>query len=189
MSLSRRQVVAGVIAEAGDALVIAGLGTPCWDLYETGDRPEFFYMWNAMGLTVPAGLGLALAQPGRKVLVVTGDGDMMMGIGSLAVIGSQAPANLGILVLDNEMFGETGGQAGLTSRGADIAAIARGAGIAQAVTVRTPDECEGLAGFLLGGGGPALAVAKVAASKDPARYPSRDGAMLANRFRAAASGR
>ena len=188
MALSRRAVVADVIAQAGDVFVIAGLGTPCWDLYETGDRPEFFYMWNAMGLTAPIGLGLALAQPQRKVLVVTGDGDMMMGIGSLAVIAAQAPANLGILVLDNEMFGETGGQAGLTSSRADIAGMARGAGFAQAKTVRTQEECEGLAVFLLGGNGPALAVAKVAARKDPARYPSRDGAMLAQRLRAAAGG-
>lgn len=189
MTLSRRAVVADVIRNAGDALVVAGLGTPCWDLYETGDRPEFFYMWNAMGLTAPLGLGLALAQPRRKVLVVTGDGDMMMGIGSLAVIGTQAPANLGILVLDNEMFGETGGQAGLTARGADIAAMASGAGIAKAKTVRTEAEAAGLAEFLLGGDGPALAVAKVATAKDPASYPTRDGVALARRFREAASGR
>lgn len=188
MGLSRRAVVARLIEDAGDALVVAGLGTPCWDLCETGDRPEFFYMWNAMGLTAPIGLGLALAQPARKVLVITGDGEMMMGIGSLAVIAAQAPANLGILVLDNEMFGETGGQAGLTARGADIAAIAAGAGLEKALTVRTDAETKGLANFLLDGNGPALAVAKVAVIKDPANYPSRDGEMLARRFRTAASG-
>lgn len=184
--LSRRAVVADVMKDAGDALVVAGLGTPCWDLYEAGDRPGNFYMWNAMGLTAPVGLGLALAQPQRRILIVTGDGDMMMGIGSLAVIAAQAPANLGILVLDNELFGETGGQAGLTGARADIAAVARGMGLEKSVTVRTQAETADLAMLLLKESGPALAVAKVGANKDPARYPTRDGVALAWRFRQAA---
>lgn len=187
-SLSRRRVVAEVMKEADDTtLVLAGLGTPCWDLFAAGDRPRNFYMWNAMGLTAPAGLGLALARPGARVLVITGDGEMMMGIGSLAVIAAQKPENLAILVLDNESFAETGRQIGLTAAGVDIARIGEGAGIARCRSLRAEAELSGLADFLLRGQGPALAVAKVAIGDDPVVYPSMDGHMLASRFRDAAS--
>ena len=186
--LERREVLARVLAARGDALVVSGLGIATYDLFAVSPAPENAYFWTAMGLTVPAGLGLAIAQPERRVLVVTGDGEMMMGIGSLCVIAAQAPANLSILVLDNEGFEETGGQAGLTGAGCDIAGIAKGAGIARAMIARDADGVEKLPRFLLEQPGPALAVAKVAPSADAPVYPSMDGPGLVRTFRAAVLG-
>jgi len=138
-----------------------------------------------MGLAVPTALGIALAQPDRRVLALTGDGEMLMGIGSLAVVADQGPANLSVLVLDNESFGETGRQVGLTSNRADIAAVARGFGIARTMVVTAHDEVEKLAAFLFKEPGPCLAVAKIALSEDPWRLPEKDGAIIAHRFRTA----
>lgn len=186
--LDRRDVLTRVLAARGDALVVSGLGTSTYDLFAVSPAPENAYFWNAMGLTVPAGLGLAIAQPQRRVLVVTGDGEMMMGIGSLCVIAAQAPANLSILVLDNEGFEETGGQAGLTAAAPDIAGIAKGAGFAGTMVARDAGEVEKLAGFLLEQPGPALAVAKVGPSADAPVYPCMDGPELVRRFHAAVLG-
>jgi len=187
-ALKRREVLANVLAARGDALVVSGLGTSTYDLFAMSPAAENVYFWNAMGLTVPAGLGLAIAQPGRRVLVVTGDGEMMMGIGSLCVIAAQAPANLSILVLDNEEFEETGGQAGLTAGAPDIAGIALGSGFTSAMVARDAGDVGKLASFLLQQPGPALAVAKVGPSTDEPVYPSMDGPELVRRFRAAVPG-
>lgn len=182
-TLSRRRLVADVLTWRGDALVVAGLGSPAWDVFAAGDVPENFYLWGAMGLAVPVGLGLALTQLERRVLVVTGDGEMMMGVGSLALVGAALPANLSILVLDNECFGETGGQRGLTASGGDLAAMALAAGFACAVTVRNEAEAQPLSEFLFATPGPVLAAAKIALTDDARAYPSKDGAYLAERFR------
>jgi thiamine pyrophosphate-dependent acetolactate synthase large subunit-like protein len=184
LTLQRRGLVAGLLARRGSALVVAGLGSPSWDVFAAGDHPDYFYAWGGMGLAVPVALGLALAQPHRRVLAVTGDGEMLMGIGSLAVVGDQAPRNLAVLVLDNESFAETGGQRGLTAKAVDIAAVARGCGIAHTLTAST-DRVEELAALLFASEGPALAVAKVAVTRDPWALPERDGAAIANRFRSA----
>ena len=132
----------------------------------------------------PPGLGLAMAQPDRRVVVVTGDGDMMMGIGSLATIAGVAPSNLAILVLDNQSFGETGKQTGLTAGKCDIAAVAKGMGFRNAITVATPDGYDDLSELLFDGDGPNIGVARVALSEDPKSIPELDGAHLAQRFRA-----
>jgi phosphonopyruvate decarboxylase len=166
-------------------LVIPGLGSPTWDCFAAGDAPEYLYSWGGMGLAVPTALGVALSQPGRRVLCVTGDGEMMMGIGSLAVVADQAPGNLAILVLDNESFGETGRQRGLTSNRADIAAVAKAFGLRQTRTVTEQAAVAELADFLLEAPGPVLAVAKIAVSNDPWRLPQKDGATIAHRFRTA----
>ncbi len=181
--LSRRELVADVLAWRGEALVVAGLGSPAWDLFAAGDASENFYLWGAMGLAAPIGLGLALARPERRVLVVTGDGEMMMGVGSLAVIGVEAPSNMAILVLDNESFAETGAQQGLTASGVDLAAMARAAGFADAMTVRDEAESQALPEVLFKAPGPVLVVAKIALTQDAPAYPSKDGAYLAERFR------
>lgn len=188
-TLARRKVLSRVLAERGDTLVVAGLGTTNYDLFAVSDVPENVYLWGAMGITVPIGLGLALAQPGRRVLVVTGDGDMMMGIGSLAVIAAQAPDNLGILVMDNECFEETGGQTGLTASGVDIAGIARAAGFAEAVVITDEAAVDALPELLLKRPGPVIAVAKVGLAEDEPVYPSMDGPSLARTFREAVVGR
>ncbi len=183
--LLRRPLVARILAERGAALVVAGLGGPTYDVAAAGDRPDNVYLWGAMGLAAASGLGLAMARPGRRVLVVTGDGEMMMGIGSLATIAAVAPPNLAVLVLDNKSFGETGRQAGLTAGKADIAGMARGAGIGAVRRIRGPEDIAAGTDLLFRADGPAVCVAEVALSDDPAAYPSLDGAFLATRFRAA----
>src|SRR5690242_3447984 len=125
-ALDRRQVVADLLDRLPDVLVVTGLGSPTYDVCAAGTRPTNFYLWGAMGGAVPVGLGLALAQPERSVLVVTGDGEQLMGLGSLATVAASAPANLTVVVLDNGHFGETGMQASHTSRGTDLVAVARG---------------------------------------------------------------
>ena len=141
--LQRRPLVKKILEGADDnLLVIAGLGSSNWDITEAGDRPLNMPLWGAMGAPVGMGLGLALAQPGKRVLVITGDGDMLMSLGSLATVATQQPENLAIVVLDNEKFGETGNQATHTSprnngptdsgAGTDLSLIAKGCGIADA---------------------------------------------------------
>src|SRR3990167_6609610 len=122
--LRRRDVAKALVKDRGGLLVVAGLGAPAWDMTAAGDRDLDFPLWGAMGAAAMIGLGLALAQPKRRVLVVTGDGEMLMGFGSLAAIGAQKTDNLSIAVLDNERHGETGMQRGLTASGIDIAGIA-----------------------------------------------------------------
>jgi thiamine pyrophosphate-dependent acetolactate synthase large subunit-like protein len=133
--IQRRPFVADLLKLRGNALVVPGLGSPTWDIFAAGDSADYLYSWGGMGLAIPTALGVALAQPDRRVLAITGDGEMMMGIGSLAVVADQAPMNLGILVLDNERFSETGKQRGLTSVKTDMCAVARGFGIGRTMFV------------------------------------------------------
>jgi thiamine pyrophosphate-dependent acetolactate synthase large subunit-like protein len=182
--IARRPFMAELLALRGQTLVVPGLGSPTWDCFAAGDSAEYLYSWGGMGLAAPTALGIALAQPKRRVLCVTGDGEMLMGIGSLAVIGDQAPENLAILVLDNEAFAETGRQRGLTANRTDIAAVAKGFGIAKTMTVREQGMVGALARFLFETAGPVLAVAKIAVTEDPWRLPEKDGAAIAHRFRA-----
>ncbi len=183
--IQRRPFVADLLSRRGNTLVIPGLGSPTWDCFAAGDSPEYLYSWGGMGLAVPTALGIALAQPSRRVLALTGDGEMMMGIGSLAVVADQNPANLAILVLDNEHFGETGRQLGLTANRVDIPAVARGFGIERTMTVTEQSQVAELAEFLFNGPGPALAIAKIALSEDAWRLPEKDGGTIAHRFRLA----
>ena len=127
-TLHRREVVKSLLKDRKDLLVVAGLGSTAWDITAAGDSPLSFPTWGAMGQAAMMGLGLALAQPRRRVLVVTGDGEMLMGLGALATIGVQRPANLSIVVIDNERYGETGMQTTHTAHGIDMAAVARGCG-------------------------------------------------------------
>ena len=186
--LNRREVLAQVLAERGDALIVPGLGTANYDLFAVSPSDFNAYMWGAMGLAVPTGIGLAIAQPDKRVVIVTGDGEMMMGIGSLSVVAAQGLKNLSILVMDNEMFEETGKQSGLSSVRADIAKIAEGSGITRTMTVRTGNEVSRLAGFLLEEEGPALAVAKVGPSADKPIFPTMDGPGIVATFRKAVLG-
>src|SRR5689334_17539563 len=131
MKLERRAAMAALLeGRTDDLLVVPGLGSTTWDLAAAGDNPRNFYMWGAMGGTVMIGLGLALAQPKKRVAVITGDGDMLMGLGSLATAGVKRPKNLAIVVFDNGMYGETGMQESHTSRGVDLVGAARASGIA-----------------------------------------------------------
>jgi phosphonopyruvate decarboxylase len=183
--IARRPFMAELLGKRGDTLVTTGLGSPSWDCFAAGDSPEYLYSWGGMGLAVPTALGVALAQPSRRVVCVTGDGEMMMGIGSLAVVADQAPANLAILVLDNESFAETGRQRGLTANRMDIAATAKGFGLKEARTVTEQGAAAELAQFLFKAPGPVLAVAKVAITEEAWKLPEKDGGTIAHRFRAA----
>ena len=183
--LQRRPFVASLLARRDGALVVPGLGSPTWDCAASGDSPEYLYSWGAMGLCVATALGVALARPERRVLALTGDGEMMMGVGSLGVVAAQNPANLAILVLDNESFGETGRQTGLTSGRADLTKIAEGFGIARTRVVTEAGDIDELAAWLFKEPGPSLAVAKIALSEDPWALPIKDGGAIARRFRVA----
>ena len=186
--LRRREVVKELLAGRGDALVIAGLGAPAWDITNAGDHDLNFPLWGAMGGAAMLGLGLALAQPKKKVLVVTGDGEMLMGLGALASIAVQQPRNLSIVVLDNERYGETGMQETHTAHGVDLAGMARAAGIAQTFAVRTQAELSRLKQRIYSGEGALFAQIKIDPEKLPLVLPPRDGSLLKNRFRAALLG-
>ena len=183
--IQRRPLMADLLARREGALVVPGLGSPTWDCFAAGDHAEYLYSWGGMGLALPTALGVALAQPSRRVLCVTGDGEIMMGIGSLAVVADQAPGNLAILVLDNESFGETGRQRGLTSNRADLAGVGKAFGLKETRTITDAGAVSELADFLFKAAGPVLAVAKIAMSEDPWRLPQKDGATIAFRFRSA----
>lgn len=198
-TLQRRPLVKTILAGADDnLLVLAGLGSANWDITAAGDRPLNMPLWGAMGATVPMGLGLALAQPTKRVLVITGDGDMLMSLGALATVAAQQPENLAICVLDNEKFGETGNQATHTSprnngptdsgAGTDLAMIARGCGIADTGTVREPAEIAQLVKDLRTKKGPVFRLVKVMVEKLEFVMPPQDGAHLKDRFRAALLG-
>jgi thiamine pyrophosphate-dependent acetolactate synthase large subunit-like protein len=186
--LSRRSAVARILADRGGMLVVTGLGSPTYDCAAAGDHPLNFYLWGAMGSAVTVGLGLALAQPSRRVLVVTGDGEMLMGLGALATTGAKKPDNLAIAVLDNEHYGETGMQPTHTSAGVDLAGIARTAGFRRTATVTQTGELDEAVAMLRTAEGPVLVVLKVSSARDPLVLPSWDGAFLKLRFRQALLG-
>jgi thiamine pyrophosphate-dependent acetolactate synthase large subunit-like protein len=188
MKLHRRDVVAALLAERGDLLVVAGLGASAWDCAAAGDHPLTFSFWGGMGLAAMTGLGLALARPDRRVLVVTGDGEMLMGLGSLATVAVQAPPNLSIVVLDNERYGETGMQPTHTAHGVELAEVAKACGFAASSTVTEAAQLLALRTAVHQGTGPLFATVKIEAEKPPLVVPPRDGVLLKDRFRVALAG-
>ncbi|TMH40070.1 MAG: aldehyde dehydrogenase [Betaproteobacteria bacterium] len=186
MRQRRREVVKELLRERGELLVIAGLGSTAWDITAAGDSPLSFPLWGAMGQAAMMGLGLAAAQPERRVLVITGDGEMLMGIGSLATIGVQQPANLTVVVIDNERYGETGMQRTHTAEGVDLARIAAACKFKHAVTITA--ELGPLRELVYRTPGPNFAAVKVADEKLPLVLPPHDGVLLKARFRRALLG-
>lgn len=187
--IRRRELVSQLLADRGDMLVVSGLGSPTYDCAAAGDHPLNFYLWGAMGSAVTVGLGLALARPERRVLVVTGDGEMLMGLGALATVAVQKPDNLAIAVIDNEHYGETGMQRTHTGAGVDLAGIAKMAGFRTTLKVSADGECDSAAAKLKTALGPVMVVFKVSAARDPLVLPTWDGVLLKNRFRQALLGR
>ncbi len=184
-TLARRAAVAALLKDRGDLLVVTGLGSPTYDVHAAGDHDGNYYLWGAMGGAALVGLGLALAQPDRRVLVVTGDGEQLMGLGGFATIAAAKPRNLAIAVIDNQRYGETGMQASHTASGIDLAAIAGASGFASAVTLRSLEEIAAVVPSLhQAASGPRLFVIKVAAENPPRSMPSRDAVFIKNRFRA-----
>ena len=186
--LNRREAVRELLRERGNLLIVAGLGSPAYDLAACSNEPLDFPLWGAMGGAAMVGLGLALAQPERNVLVLTGDGEMLMGLGSLATIAAQRPANLRIVVLDNERYGETGQQQTHTARGADLAAVATGCGFPAVRTVQKASEIALLRQELHTRTGLFFGVVKVMPEELPRVLPPRDGSFLAHRMREALLG-
>ena len=181
MTLRRREVVKKLLEGRKNLLVVAGLGSTAWDITAAGDHDLSFPLWGAMGQAAMIGLGLALAQPKRRVLVITGDGEMLMGMGSLATIGVQRPPNLAVVVIDNERYGETGMQETHTAHGVDLNGVARACGL-------NVVDLKGLPGAIHKAPGPHFAVVKVDAEKIPLVLPPREGALLKARFRRALLG-
>jgi thiamine pyrophosphate-dependent acetolactate synthase large subunit-like protein len=177
-----------LLEKRGDLLVIAGLGSTSWDITAAGDADLSFPTWGAMGQAAMMGLGLALAQPRRRVLVITGDGEMLMGIGSLATIGVQKPANLTVVVIDNEHYGETGMQQTHTAHGVDLAAVAIACGVASSRKIDTQKEVPPLGELIHKKPGPHFVQIKVLAEKVPLVLPPHDGVLLRARFRRALLG-
>jgi thiamine pyrophosphate-dependent acetolactate synthase large subunit-like protein len=183
--LERREAVARLLAQRGNCVVVTGLGAPTYDVAAAGEHERNFYLWGAMGGAAMVGLGLALAQPETSIVVVTGDGEMLMGVGAFATIAAQQPPNLTIVVLDNAAYGETGGQASHTALGADLAAIARGCGIAEAMHVSTLAEIDALAPTLAEPADAArVFVVAIDRNEPPRVIPERDGVILKTRLRA-----
>jgi thiamine pyrophosphate-dependent acetolactate synthase large subunit-like protein len=186
--LRRREVVRLLLAGRGELLEVAGLGSPTWDATAAGDHPLTFPLWGAMGSAAMIGLGLALAQPTRRVLVLTGDGEQLMALGALATIAAQRPPNLAVVVLDNERYGETGMQPTHTAHGVDLAGIAAAAGFPLAGTIRAADELEPVRQLIHEQPGPIFYAIKVRAEPLPFVMPPKDGAYLKDRFRLALLG-
>ncbi|MGH7060864.1 MAG: thiamine pyrophosphate-dependent enzyme [Stellaceae bacterium] len=184
--LDRRRVVASLLAERKDAIVVGGLGASTYDIAAVGDHDRNLYLWGAMGGAVMIGLGLALAQPKLPVVVITGDGEMLMGIGSLATVGLQKPGNLTIIVLDNECYGETGGQASHTAATADLIGVARACGIAEARAMSTMAEIDSFSPLLQDlSAGPRFASVKIDGANLERALSNRDGTFIVNRIRGA----
>ena len=173
-----------VVRAAGDEPIVASLGHPAYDLFAAGDRPANFYTWGSMGLASSIGLGLALAQPGKRVYVLDGDGSLLMNLGSLATIGWTRPANLVLIVLDNERYATTGGQDTATAHGADLEAAARAMGLTAAATVRSADALAEVLARTPNAPGPWTIVAKVDRST-PTTKPPLDCVFIKQRFMAA----
>jgi thiamine pyrophosphate-dependent acetolactate synthase large subunit-like protein len=182
-TIDRREFVAALLAKFPEALVVTGLGSPSYDVFAAGDRPGNFHRWGAMGGATPLALGLALAQPDRTVMVITGDGEQLMGIGSLATAAAVQPPNLNIIVLDNGHYGETGMQASHTSLGTNLASAARGFGIANALEIHSFSEIETLASHIKEKNGVTLAQVFIDNQEFTRVLPPRDGVYVKNRFR------
>lgn len=183
-NLQRRDVVSTLLSKREELLVVTGLGSATYDVHAAGDRDDNYYLWGAMGGAALVGLGLAQAQPNKRVLVITGDGEQLMAFGSLATISVAKPRNLVIAVIDNHHYGETGMQLSHTGHGIDFEKIAKACGFAVCATLTRIDEVERLSRAVLEPAeGPRLYVIKVAAENPPRSLPPRDAIFVKNRFR------
>ncbi|WP_226886334.1 thiamine pyrophosphate-dependent enzyme [Nisaea nitritireducens] len=184
-SLDRRAVTAKLLEDRGDLLVVTGLGSPSYDAMAAGDHDLNYYLWAAMGSAATVGFGLAMTQREKPVLVLTGDGEMLMGLGALASIGQKLPPNLTIAVLDNGHYGETGMQTSHTGRDIELARFAEAANFPWTRIVTDMDGVSDLRTRMQSQSGTSFAAIKIAAENLPRALPPRDGVHVKNRFRAA----
>jgi thiamine pyrophosphate-dependent acetolactate synthase large subunit-like protein len=181
--LDRRVAIRLLLEKRDDLLLVTGLGSTSWDAASVGDDPRNFYLWGAMGSAALVGLGLAIAQPQRRVLVVTGDGEMLMGLGGLATIGVQRPPNLSIAVFDNGHYAETGMQASHTGSGVELVGVARACGIRETFDISDELGLREFAARVLRPATTLFARVVIRADEPPRVLPPRDGVYLKNRFR------
>jgi thiamine pyrophosphate-dependent acetolactate synthase large subunit-like protein len=184
-TLDRRAVVADLLRDRGDLLVVSGLGSPSYDVMAAGDHDLNLYLWAAMGSAAMVGLGLALAQPDRPVMVVTGDGEQLMGFGALATISLRKPHNLSLVILDNGHFGETGMQPSHTGQGIEFTRVAEACNFPQVDLITERQGVEPLRRRVHAKESLNLAVVKIKAENLPRVLPPRDGVYVKNRFRLA----
>jgi thiamine pyrophosphate-dependent acetolactate synthase large subunit-like protein len=164
-----------------DEAVIGGIGNSNFDLWSAGQRPQNFYMLGSMGLAIPIALGVALAQPKRHVIALEGDGSLLMQLGCLATVATQAPKNLTIVVWDNGIYQITGGQKTASASVADLVAIARASGIANSAWAADENEFERLFAAALKDGGPSLIAARID-DKPGVGTTERDPVQIRERF-------
>jgi thiamine pyrophosphate-dependent acetolactate synthase large subunit-like protein len=181
--LDRRAAMRALLENRGDLLLVTGLGSTTWDAAAVGDDDRNFYLWGAMGAAAMIGLGLAIAQPDRRVLVVTGDGEMLMGLGALATIGVQCPPNLAVAVFDNGRYGETGMQASHTAQGVELVAIARACGFEETFDITNELGLRDFAARVQNSATTLFARIAIRADEPPRVLPPRDGVLLKTRFR------
>ena len=182
-TINRREFVAALVKACPDALIVAGLGSSTYDLFAAGDRPNNFYLWGAMGGAAGIGLGLALAQPEKSVVVLTGDGEQLMGLGTLATRGAQQPKNLTSVVLDNGHFGETGMQHSHTSLGTDLVAVATACSIPKSERITALSALASISHTIDSRDTTSLFQVMIKADDVPRALPTRDGVYIKNRLR------
>ncbi len=183
--LDRREAMRLLLADRGELLLVTGLGSTTWDAAASGDNARNFYLWGAMGAAAMIGLGLAIARPERRVLVVTGDGEMLMGLGALATIGLQCPPNLAIAVFDNGHYGETGMQASHTEATTSLCGVARACGIGAVFDIADMAALGDFARHARTAERTLFARVAIVADEPPRVLPPRDGVFLKDRFRRA----
>ncbi|MGH8430807.1 MAG: thiamine pyrophosphate-dependent enzyme [Solimonas sp.] len=181
--IDRRKFVAELLTQLPDALVVSGLGSPSYDVFAAGDRPGNFYLWGAMGGSTSLALGLAIARPEKTVIAITGDGEQLMGIGSLATAAAQQQKNLNIVILDNGHFGETGMQQSHTSLGTNLAQVAKAVGVPTTLEISDIDELGKLAQAIRKADGTTVAQVYISTDEPQRALPPRDGTFVKNRFR------
>ena len=188
--LDRKTAVPALVGNPSGLLIVCGLAGAAKDIaHLTGDGDTVFALGGAMGGATAMGLGLALSRPDRQVLVVTGDGELLMNVGTLATVGVMKPPNLSILCVDNGHYGETGYQPTHTQRGVDLAVIARGSAIPVTRTVSTADDIPPAARVLREGNGPRFVLLRVGIDPPPAVKRSLDAGERKTAFRKALLGR
>jgi thiamine pyrophosphate-dependent acetolactate synthase large subunit-like protein len=183
--LDRRAAMRTLLDDRGDLLLVTGLGSTTYDAAAVGDDDRNFYLWGAMGAAAMIGLGLAIARPDRRVLVVTGDGEMLMGLGTLATVAVQRPPNLAIVVFDNGRYAETGMQPSHTDFGVSLCGVARSCGIDAVFDIAEEASLGEFAARLKTFDRTIFARVAIRADEPPRVLPTRDGVLLKNRLRGA----
>jgi len=183
--LDRRDVVNKLLSDRDDLLVVTGLGSASYDVMAAGDHENNYYLWAAMGSAAMVGLGIAETQPEMQVVVLTGDGEQLMGFGALATIALRAPKNLTIAVLDNGHFGETGMQESHAGRGIELDKVAAACGFSHTARITEMEGVNALRDAIYRREGLTLATIKIRAENLPRVLPPRDGVHVKNRFRMA----